>query len=271
MSRKFKTSAADDGRTLAQIVADRLGVESADAVALVARGSVYIGRKRVTDPLTVVAKAARLTIHEDDSKAAAPDVAIAYQDSDILVVDKPVGLPSQATRERSDQSVEAWLTKNYPNGRILHRLDRDASGLLMCTLNEDARKRFQDLLDSHDLQRRYVAVVEGTLRGSGVFEQPIGPDPNDHRKQKAGQGKPAHTEWKSVRCSGGRSQVSIQLQTGRTHQIRVHFSSIGTPLVGDPIYGDGTAPRMALHAAELEWPKHCIRSPVPPEILALVS
>jgi len=268
--RKFKTSAADDGRTLAQVVADRLGIEPAEAVVLVARGSVYIGRKRVRDPEAIVPVAARLTIHQDESESTTPPLTIAYQDADIVVVDKPYGLASQPTRDRSDRSVEAWLQKGYPDGRLLHRLDRDASGLLLCTISKVARARFQQLLDENKLHRRYVAVVEGTLRGSGILDQPIGPDPADRRRQKAGYGKPARTEWKSVRCSRGRTELIIQLTTGRTHQIRVHFSTMGTPVVGDPIYGEGTSGRLALHALELVWPERRVTSPVPPEILELI-
>jgi RluA family pseudouridine synthase len=210
----------------------------------------------------------------EPAPGADASIAIAYQDADVLIVDKPAGVPSQATRERSRGALDRIIQRTQPHARLLHRLDRDASGLVLFTRTPDAQRRFAELLRDGLLARRYVAVAWGHVTAdAGRLDRPIGPDPGDRRRMAAGHGRPALTHFRVTRR--GRAPdgapttlLEIDLATGRTHQIRVHLSDAGHPLCGDRLYGPApepaAVPRLCLHAGQLAWPDtEPILSPVP--------
>jgi RluA family pseudouridine synthase len=212
---------------------------------------------------------------------SAPRPVIAYRDADVIVVDKPAGVPTQAARERSDLALDRVIARLDPAVRLLHRLDRAASGLVLFTRTPSARRRFAALLGGNLLARRYRAVARGHLAAdAGLLDQPIGPDPRDRRRMTAGIGRPAATRyrvlWRGASPGGAPlTLLDLELETGRTHQIRVHLAHAGHPLVGDALYGAAAPPpapdRLYLHGARLAWPGATVESAVPSAFAELVG
>ena len=271
-ARKLSTSGRDRGAALADFLAERIGIERAAAAALVRAGAVYVGRRRVEDPDRTLEAGERITVHVADEVSAGPaSLAIVHADADVLVVDKPAGVPSQATRESTAGALDRMVAEVEPGARLLHRLDRDASGLVLFTRTEAARPRFAAWLRAGAIERRYLAVAWGHVAAeAGRLERSIGRDPRDRRRMSAGQGRPARTVYRVLRrgraASGAPTTLlEIDLETGRTHQIRVHLADAGHPLCGDRLYGREPAiERLYLHACRLAWPGTAVTSPAPP-------
>ncbi len=271
-ARKLSASGVDRGRTLAAFLVDRLALTPADAEALVRRGSVYLGRRRIEDPSHPLVPGDQVTVHtpapgdvpEPATAHSFPLTAwVVHRDREVIIVDKPPGLPSQATRAASAGALDRMVTEALDHeARLLHRLDRDASGLVLFTRTAAAHRRFRDLLATARLERTYCAAVWGHWPSSeGALSGSIGRDPRDHRRMAVGPGRPALTRFRLIRHghapTGERvSLLQLDLVTGRTHQIRVHLSHAGHPVCGDALYGGGHPPqgRLFLHAHRLAWP-----------------
>jgi RluA family pseudouridine synthase len=278
-ARKLTTSGRDRGRPLADFLAERLGVDRADAEALARAGGVYVGRERAEEPERPLEAGERVVVHASSGETESASASVVYRDREVLVVEKPAGVPSQATRESALGALDRLVARDEPGARLLHRLDRDASGLVLFTRTPAAQQRFAALLREGALERSYVAVARGHLAGDAArLDRPIGPDPRDRRRMSAGQGRPALTHVRVARrgaTSSGEptSLLEIDLSTGRTHQIRVHLADAGHPLCGDHLYGrEDTVPRLCLHAFRLAWPGTApVTSPPPALFEALVA
>lgn len=173
---------------------------------------------------------------------------IVYEDRDVVVVNKPKGIVVHpAAGHTTGTLVNALLyhcqdlsgINGVERPGIVHRIDKDTSGLLVVAKNDQAHASLVEQLQAKDVERKYEAVVHGVIAHEhGVIDAPIARDPKD--RQKMGfveQGKPAVTHFKVLRRYDRFTHVECQLETGRTHQIRVHMRYIGFPLVGDPKYG----------------------------------
>ena len=308
--RKLTTSGADRGRSLAEFLADRLPIDRAGAAALVRGGAVYLDRHRIEDPDHLLGASHRLVVHlpaaaSVDASAAASSAAgssaaaassaaassaaaassvtdwVVHQDAEVIVIDKPAGVSSQATRASSASALDRLVAAAIDrDARLLHRIDRAASGLVLFTRTPAARRRFAALLASYQLERTYCAAVWGHWqRADGALSGSIGRDPHDHRRMVVGPGRPALTRFRLVRrgtAPGGEpvSLLQLDLVTGRTHQIRVHLSDAGHPICGDALYGSGRPPidRLLLHAHRLAWPDTApVVAPVPSAFSDLVG
>jgi 23S rRNA pseudouridine1911/1915/1917 synthase len=277
--RKLTTSGVDRGRVLADFLAERLSIDRAGADALVRGGAVYLDRHRIEDPDHLLGASHRLVVHLPASTDAPPPVSdrvtdrVAHQDGEVIVIDKPAGVPSQATRASSASALDRLVAAAIDrDARLLHRIDRGASGLVLFTRTPAARRRFAALLASYQLERTYCAAVWGHWQpAEGALSGSIGRDPNDHRRMVVGPGRPALTRFRLVRrgTAPGSEPVSLlqlDLVTGRTHQIRVHLSDAGHPICGDALYGPDRPPldRLFLHAHRLAWPGAApVVAPVP--------
>lgn len=210
------------------------------------------------------------------------DIDLLYEDNDVLVVLKPAGLLSVEAGYETEATVHQVLKKVYKPGRIfvIHRLDREVSGIMMYARTEEGLWKFKDLLQRRVIQREYVAIVEGIVKeDEGVWKSYLTEDEEYivHSSNEEGQGEYAETHYKVLKRAKGKTELLITLKTGRKNQIRVQSASFGYPIVGDKKYGAKTDPvnRLCLHSARLEF-EHPIKlkkmkfeQPLPEEFLKL--
>jgi 23S rRNA pseudouridine1911/1915/1917 synthase len=190
--------------------------------------------------------------------------AIAFQDEHLIVVDKGPGVVVHPARGHRAGTLAQQLAPLLAGGEreragVVHRLDRDTSGLLVLARSEDAHRRLQGALADRAIEREYLALVEGRPPSrSGTIEAPIGRDPRVRTRMAVGGAaqRDARTHFTLQRPLATSSLLSLRLETGRTHQIRVHLQAIGHPVCGDPEYGTaglfGLA-RQFLHASRLAF------------------
>lgn len=175
---------------------------------------------------------------------------ILYEDDDVLVVNKPKGMvvhPAPGHYEGTLVNAVMFHCKDNLSGingvlrpGIVHRIDKDTTGSVIICKNDNAHKDIAEQLKEHSITRKYHAIVKGTLKNeTGIIDAPIGRHPTDRKKMAINQknGKHAVTHYKVLAYFQGYTYVECMLETGRTHQIRVHMQSIGHPLLGDEIYG----------------------------------
>lgn len=180
---------------------------------------------------------------------------ILYEDADILVVNKPKGMvvhPSAGHYSGTLVNALMYYCKGDLSGingvmrpGIVHRIDMDTTGSLLVCKNDSAHQKMAEQLKTHDIKRIYHAIVHGVIReDEGTIEGPIGRHPIDRKKMAINQknGKPAITHYRVLQRFSNFTYVECQLETGRTHQIRVHMASIHHPLLGDAVYGPAKCP-----------------------------
>lgn len=180
---------------------------------------------------------------------------ILYEDADILVVNKPKGMvvhPSAGHYSGTLVNALMYYCKDNLSGingvmrpGIVHRIDMDTTGSLLVCKNDSAHQKMAEQLKTHDIKRIYHAIVHGVIReDEGTIEGPIGRHPIDRKKMAINQknGKPAITHYRVLQRFSNFTYVECQLETGRTHQIRVHMASIHHPLLGDAVYGPAKCP-----------------------------
>ena len=208
-----------------------------------------------------------------DSPSDSPSFTIVYQDDYLLVIDKGPGLvvhPARGHREGTLAQLLAGLLAGGEPGRagIVHRLDRDTSGLLVVSRSDEAHRLLQEALAGRRIEREYIALVEGRPPArSGMIEAPIGRDPRMRTRMAVGGVSPreARTHFTLERALLGTSLLRLRLETGRTHQIRVHLQAIGHPVCGDPEYGTPGLlglERQFLHATRLSFEHPFTGAPV---------
>lgn len=239
---------------------------------------------------------------EPETRVAAEDlpVDVVYKDRGIFIINKPAGLvvhPGAGNASHTLQNALLALDPKLvvvPRAGLVHRLDKDTSGLMVVARTPEAHAALVAAISSREVERAYLAICVGVMTGGGTVDEPIG----RHRTLRVrmavrADGRAAVTHYRVLKRFRGHTFVRAELETGRTHQIRVHFDHIGYPLVGDPVYGTrrripkgaGTAligalddfKRQALHATRLalahpltgktlEW-----EAPVPPDMAALLD
>ncbi len=225
---------------------------------------------------------------------------VVHEDRDVLVIDKPVGLvvhPGAGNPRHTLQNALLGLDPSLaalPRAGLIHRLDKDTSGLLVVARTAQAQTSLSRQLEARTMSREYLAACVGVMTGGGTIDEPIGRHRGDRlRMAIRGSGRPAVTHYRVLERFRAHSYLSVKLETGRTHQIRLHLSHIKYPLVGDPVYGGrfglprGATPiliealrgfkRQALHAATLGFAHPRTGKPltleaaVPPDFAQLLT
>lgn len=222
------------------------------AAALADSGHVFSGGKAVKKNYkTRIDEEVVVEIPEPESlDVEAEDIPldIVYEDKDLIVVNKPQGMvvhPAAGNYHGTLVNALLWHCKNELSGingvlrpGIVHRIDKDTSGLLVVAKNNEAHLELAKQLKEKKANRRYIALVCGRVTGEGVVNKPIGRSPNDRKKMAIVQGgREAVTHYRPIEEFLGYTLIECVLETGRTHQIRVHMQSIGHPIVGDKVYG----------------------------------
>jgi 23S rRNA pseudouridine1911/1915/1917 synthase len=299
------------GVRLDAYLAGRLPELSRSRVAqLLSAGRVWLnGRVPRKSERLALGDVIEVEVPEPEPAALVPEaipLEIIYQDRDLAVIDKPAGLVVHpAPGHRTGTLVHALL-HHLPDlsgiggvlrPGIVHRLDRETSGLLLVAKNDESHRRLSAALKRREIKRRYLVASWGHLRSDEVeVAAPIGRSPTRRQRMAVVEGgRPALTRFRRLERWRGADLLRAELVTGRTHQIRVHLASIGHPVVGDAVYGAGgergmggpvrgwarelarRVPRQFLHAAELELahprtgaPLH-FESPLPPELAAAAA
>lgn len=203
---------------------------------------------------------------------------IIYEDPDLLALDKPAGVDVVMIAE--------WLTKKYPGAQLAHRLDKDTTGVLLVAKNQSSLDYLKHLFQTRQIKKTYLALVYGLAPERGTIDRAIGRSRKDPRRRIAGRGasgklREALTYYQRLENLGDYSWVEIKPQTGRTHQIRVHFKAINHPVVCDELYASGkTCPaplaRQALHASRVEFQASNgqvikLEAPLPADLLATLD
>ncbi|HRJ06387.1 MAG TPA: RluA family pseudouridine synthase [Candidatus Saccharibacteria bacterium] len=210
---------------------------------------------------------------------------IIYEDDDVIVINKPVGVLTHSKGAMNDEFTVAEFVRpktayhaatNRPG--IIHRLDRATSGVIICAKNDASASYLQRQFSDRKVKKTYMAVVSGVPKQEkAIIDLPIARNPSAPSTFKVdAAGKPAETSYEIIKSNGTRTLVKLMPRTGRTHQLRVHMAYLGTPIVGDIVYGSEKASRMFLHAASLEITlpsreRRTFESPVPEEFQEAVK
>ncbi len=279
-TRHSTVGAAQHGWRLDKAVVSMAGEFSRNHLqSLIEDGHVLLDGARADSAAKKVRAGQRLDltlVETAESRAFQPEaiaIDVVYEDEHLLVVNKAAGMVTHpAAGHWSGTLLNALLGRHrasasLPRAGIVHRLDKDTSGLMVVGRTLAAVTTLSQAISRHDVQREYLAIVHGSL-GNAIdrIEAPIGRDPRSRiRMAVVGGGKPARTDIACLAEGGGFSALRCTLHTGRTHQIRVHLATHRHPLVGDALYGGAPAlgmTRQALHAARLAFLHPASREPM---------
>lgn len=264
---RFTADDADAGQTVRDVLQKRYGVSRRLLVrakfnGLITRNGalVFVNEQVQTgDEIAVL-------VDEEETEAVLPEempLTIRYEDEDLMVIAKPAGLVVHPTGNHpagtlANGVVAYWQKRGEKRRfRAVNRLDKDTSGLLIVAKNQWAHEQFSRMQQERRLTRIYQAIAEGiVIPDAGVLDHPIGLAENSFiTRQVREDGQTAVTQFRVLARGDGMSHVELRLETGRTHQIRVHMSHEGHPLAGDDLYGGARTyiGRQALHAAQLAF------------------
>ena len=241
---------------------------------ILVNGSASSQKSKVLGGENICVDIPEVEVREDQAEAI--PLSIVYEDGNLLVVDKPAGLvvhPGAGNPRGTLMNALLYYDKalfGLPRAGIVHRLDKDTSGLMVVARTEFTRQYLIDAIKLRNVKRHYLAVVQGALPHSGSVDEPVGRHHYNRLKMAVvSNGKPAISHYRILKKLNGYSLCEVRLETGRTHQIRVHMSHLGFPLLGDPLYSGRARipaglsedarevvvsfPRQALHAFKLEF------------------
>jgi len=254
---------------LDRIVAERFGLSRRKSRDYIETGRVDVSGKTCREPGEKPATGAEISLdlNRPAVRTVRTSLSVLHEDADLIVVEKPAGLLTLSTEAHEKDTLvgrlNTYLSRRYrgrPYVGIVHRLDRETSGAVVFARSRTMQRNLQELFRRHDVDREYLAIVEGALRPDrGTISRELVRDRGDRRRGVAPRnerGRPAVTHFQVRERFSGATLVSLRLETGRTHQIRIHLAFRGHPVAGDAVYGSGTgggvpAPRQMLHAARL--------------------
>ena len=300
---KWTIDSEQVGMRLDRYLTQQLTELSRNAIQqLIGDGSVLVNGKPARKPGYALRLHDEVNVLNVVPSSAAKDVVpqeipldIIYEDEDLLVINKSAGMVVHPAPGHYDDTLVNALIARYPELRsheedirpgIVHRLDRDTSGLLIVAKNLRTQARLFELMKEHEIEKRYLALVEGIVSlDKGSIDAPIGRDPRNRQQMTVTsiEGREAVTHFRVLERFARHTLLLLQLETGRTHQIRVHLKAIRHPVVGDPVYGAGhkrpgiQLQRQFLHAYQLRfthpWTHEVIEleAPVPTDLQTILD
>ena len=259
--RIFEVDSGEAGERLDRLAARRLDVSRSAVRRLIEEGLLLVDNAKVAPSYRARGgERVHARLPDEGLTPEEIEVPVVFEDEYVLVVDKPAGLVAHpGAGNPSGTLVNALLRRGIAGGEdpqrpgVVHRLDRDTSGLVVLAKGEPAYSKLVEMLAARRVTRVYrtLAVGEG-LPATGTIDSPVGRDPDNPTLMAAGVGRVAVTHFEVLREAAGHAMLSVRLETGRTHQIRVHLSAIGHPVYADPLYGKAVpGRRLWLHAERL--------------------
>ena len=267
-----RIEATGDGRRLDVLLSEASGLTRSRIATLVEEGNVTVEGKPAAKAGLKTKEGQAIVLTVPAPKPAIPEaqdipLTILYEDADLAVVVKPCGMVVHPAAGNEDGTLVNALLHHLDSlggiggelrPGIVHRLDKDTSGLLLVAKNDASQLALSEQLSARTMEKHYRALVEGTIReDSGRIEAAIARSKKDRKKMAVDdEGREAITEWTVLARGRGVSLLDVHILTGRTHQIRVHMRHIGHPVCGDPIYGSAKGakvPRLMLHAYSLSF------------------
>jgi len=268
---EFVVTASDADCRADAAIAQAAGLSRSAVVRLMETGAVTVDgvpaeKKQRLAPGSLVT----ILLPSPETAAAEPEeipLDVVYEDEDVIVVNKPKGMvvhPAPGHEHGTLVSALLWHCGDSLSGiggvarpGIVHRIDRDTTGLIAAAKNDAAHRALSAQLASHAMRRTYEAIVVGGIDAAGTVDAPIGRSRTDRKKMAvlppgAAGAREARTHYAPLERFSGFSHIRLELETGRTHQIRVHMSHIGHPVLGDEVYGANRTPFERRHAALLE-------------------
>lgn len=263
MLKQLQVSSVLGGSRLDDAVSVLAGISKGEARRIIDRGGCALNQGMVRVASRVVKEGDQLIIGimqpGEFRDLVLGGESIVYQDQDLLAVHKPSGIASQRTPYQLKGTLEYWIAEEFARQgikepvRVVHRLDRGTSGLMLFPKHRQAAAWLSDLFKHGQIQKRYLALVSGQPAARAwVSDGPIGKLGTSRWGVIPG-GRPARTEFRLLATSKEMSLVEAAPKTGRTHQIRVHLAAEGLPIIGDNTYGGGAATRLLLHCAGLDF------------------
>jgi 23S rRNA pseudouridine1911/1915/1917 synthase len=291
---EFIVSSLESGERLDVVLAKKPGLGSRSRVAeLIAQGSVLVdGEARAKSYVVGAGQKVEAVVTEEAPPALVPedcDLPVLFEDEWLLVADKPAGMAVHPSAGHSSGTlVHALLGHGLAGGEefrpgVVHRLDKDTSGLLVVAKTAEAHRHLVAMMRDRAIGRRYIALVHGGFASdSGTIEAPVGRDPVRRKAMAIGGSgaREARTHFRVLERFAEFTLVEVRLDTGRTHQIRVHFLGIGHPVAGDATYGRRDSlfiGRQFLHSARLQLTHPVtgealdVQSPLPPDLAAVLA
>jgi 23S rRNA pseudouridine1911/1915/1917 synthase len=229
------------------IAARNPGISRRKARELIAARRVLVNERPVSIASREVDTDDRIAVVDD-----LPELSIILEADDWIAVDKPAGMPTQPTRDRQQRSLEELLRLRFRDIWLVHRLDTPTSGVVLFARSAAAAATLSAFFANGEIRKTYLAILDGAIAEELVVDTPV-------------QGKSASTTFRPLRVDGNTTFVEAIIETGRTHQIRIHAASIRHPVVGDRRYGSGgRAARLMLHAWKLEHDSFGVLEAPPP-------
>lgn len=253
----FTASAEDAGKRTDIFVSEKCGITRSAAGKLIEEGNVTVGDKAVSKSGKIKdGDTVEVLIPEPEECNVAPEnipLDVVYEDGDVIVVNKPAGMVVHPAPGHSNGTLVSALLYHcrdslsavngvYRQG-IVHRIDKDTTGLIAAAKNDVSHNSLASQLKDHSMHREYLAILVGRLPDStGTVDRPIGRNPSDRKKMAVARpgdksARNAVTHYEVIGENGGFTLARMRLETGRTHQIRVHMASVGHPVLGDEVYG----------------------------------
>ncbi|GAB4423297.1 MAG: RluA family pseudouridine synthase [Thermodesulfovibrionales bacterium] len=275
---KIVVQISEEGQRLDTFLAKKTGITRSQIQRLIDKGYVLVNSTPVSQSYRIKAKdVITLRMPEKEAEGLVPEpipIEILYRDKYLVVVNKPAGMvvyPAAGHARGTLMNAIAYhIGKLASVGGplrpgVVHRLDKDTSGVMVIALDDDAYYALVEQFRQRTISKRYIALIYGDLKeDKGEIRRPIGRSESDRKRMstRVRRGKEAITTWRVIKRFGTATLIEVRLATGRTHQIRVHFASIGHPVMGDRTYGKKTEikikakekisfPRQMLHAETL--------------------